>query len=175
MRTSAARPESLPDEPSQDEASRDAASQDAASQAVQAVRAVARVSRVLERSSPDLTLAHYRVLAAVAAGEGRATRVAEKLALGKPTVSAAVESLCERGLLLRREVEEDQRAAALALTAAGEIALNRVEDEMVARIGALCARTPDPARALEALAWLGPALDEAVEDRIAASRRGECR
>jgi DNA-binding MarR family transcriptional regulator len=129
----------------------------------------------LERSSPDLNLAHYRVLSAVSSGDERASRVAERLALGRPTVSAAVESLCGRGLLDRGEVAGDQRASALSLTPAGEALLDAIETEMITRISALCARTPDAERVMESLAWLGLALDEAMEERLNDLRSGACR
>src|SRR6059058_1194066 len=67
----------------------------------EAVRVLARLSRLMERASGDLSLAHYRVLSAVADGDQRATRLAERLALGKPTISASVDALCRRGLLAR--------------------------------------------------------------------------
>jgi DNA-binding MarR family transcriptional regulator len=138
---------------------------DSTPRAVEAVRALARVSRVLVRSSDELSLAHYRVLSAVAAGEERASRVAARLAVGRPTVSAAVDSLLERGLLARSRVAEDQRASTLCVTAAGEALLARVEAEMVRRIEDLCARTPDPQRVLESLTWLEHALEEARAER----------
>ena len=131
-----------------------------------ATRALARLSRVLERSSNELNLAHYRVLAAVAGGDERASRVATRLALGRPAISAAVDALCERGLVTRGWVEGDQRAAALAITAAGRVVLDRTEAEMGARLGDLCARTPDSAQALRSLVWLGTALDEVVTERL---------
>jgi DNA-binding MarR family transcriptional regulator len=134
--------------------------------AVEAVRALARVSRVLERASGELNLAHYRVLSAIASGDRRASHVAVRLALGKPAVSAAVDSLVQRGLVVRAGVTTDQRAAALSLTADGEAVLKRAETDMVERIQLLCARTPDIARVLESLAWLGAALDEAAADRL---------
>ena len=81
---------------------------------VAAVRAVARLARVLERASGDLSMAHYRVLAAVADGDERASRVAARLALGKPTISASVDALCRRGLLTREDVVHDQRATTCA-------------------------------------------------------------
>jgi DNA-binding MarR family transcriptional regulator len=62
-------------------------------QQIEAVRALARATRVLERASGELSLAHYRVLAAIASGDERASRVANRLAIGKPTVSVAVEAL----------------------------------------------------------------------------------
>jgi DNA-binding MarR family transcriptional regulator len=136
-----------------------AAEDDEHQRSVRAVRALARVSRVVERASADLSLAHYRVLSAVASGDQRASRLAERLALGKPTISAAVDALCRRGLLLRAEVAEDQRAVALSLTEQGRRLLDEVETEMIARIGELCAQTPDGARVLESLDWLGDALE----------------
>ncbi|NMH97855.1 winged helix-turn-helix transcriptional regulator [Pseudonocardia sp. K10HN5] len=136
--------------------------------AVQAVRALARASRVLERVSGELNLAHYRVLAAIGSGDERASRIAARLALGRPTVSAAVASLCQRGLLTRAHDAGDRRAAALALTLEGEALLDRVESEMVARIEDLCTRTPDGARVLESLRWLGAAIDEKHAERRAA-------
>jgi DNA-binding MarR family transcriptional regulator len=135
---------------------------------VQAVRALARASRVLERASGELNLAHYRVLSAVASGDERASRVAARLALGKPTVSAAVDALCRRGLLTRTAEPGDQRAIALSLTGAGRSLLKRVEDEMVATISDLSARTPDPAQVIESLGWIGGAIDQARAERIAA-------
>jgi DNA-binding MarR family transcriptional regulator len=86
---------------------------------VEAVRALARASRVLERASGELSLAHYRVLSAIASGDERASRVASRLAIGKPTISAAVDTLCQRGLLLRSDVDGDQRVASLRLTSEG--------------------------------------------------------
>ena len=73
---------------------------------------------------------HYRVLASVAAGEERASRVAERLELGRPAISSAVEALCAHGFMERREVEGDQRAVDLRVTPEGVAVLERVEHEM---------------------------------------------
>ncbi|HTU30614.1 MAG TPA: MarR family winged helix-turn-helix transcriptional regulator [Solirubrobacteraceae bacterium] len=140
---------------------------DIAAQEIEAVRALARASSVLERSSTELNLAHYRVLSAVASGEGRASHVAAKLALGRPAISAAVESLTQRGLLTRYEVDGDQRVAGLRLTREGERLLAEVETEMRERLRDLCRRTPDGDGLLEALVWLGRALDERRAERWA--------
>jgi DNA-binding MarR family transcriptional regulator len=119
-----------------------------------------------------LSLAHYRVLAAIASGDERASRVANRLAIGKPTVSAAVEALAQRGLLLRSAVDGDQRVAVLHLTPEGRALLARVEAEMIRRIDELCARTPDPDRLMESLVWLGAAIDDWQAQR-AAERRAD--
>jgi DNA-binding MarR family transcriptional regulator len=140
--------------------------------AVDAVRALARAARVLERVSGELSLAHYRVLSAIAAGDERASRVAERLALGKPAVSAAVESLSQRGLIARSEVAGDQRAAALRLTDAGRALLDNVETDMIERLNELQKRTPDGERLLESLVWLGAAIEDVAEERMANRRRG---
>jgi len=134
---------------------------------VEAVRSLARASRVLERASGELSLAHYRVLSAIASGDERASRVADRLAVGKPTISATVDVLCQRGLLERWEVEGDQRASTLRLTPEGLALLARVESEMIDRIDDLCARTPDGGQLLESLVWLGRAIDEKQSQRAA--------
>lgn len=134
----------------------------------QAVRALARMSRVLERSSPGLSLAHYRVLSAIAAGDERASRVAARLALGRPTVSAAVDALCKRGLVERADVEGDQRAAALSLTEDGAATLEQAEAQMIERVVRLCSHTPDGDAVLRCLAWLDPAIDKAIAERHSA-------
>jgi DNA-binding MarR family transcriptional regulator len=133
---------------------------DSAIREVEAVRALARATRVLERASEELSLAHYRVLSSVAAGDERASRVARRLAVGKPTVSAAVDALAQRGLLVRTGVDGDHRVAALHLTCEGVALLSRVEHEMIRRIHDLSARTPDGDQLLESLVWLGSAIDE---------------
>lgn len=131
----------------------------------QAVRALARASSVLERSSRELSLAHYRVLSSIASGDERASEIAAKLALGRPAISTAVNSLCERGLLARSEVEGDQRAVSLRLTERGEQLLEAVEAEMLARMEDLCRRTPDGDRLIESLVWLGRAVDDRRAER----------
>jgi DNA-binding MarR family transcriptional regulator len=138
---------------------------------VAALRGLARASRLLERASGELNLSQYRVLAAIAAGDERASRIAERLALGKPTISATVESLRQRGLLTRTGVDEDQRAAALRLTTDGQTALRTAERAMTDRIQSLAARTPDPAAFVQSLVWLDDAVDQLMSERTAEADR----
>lgn len=135
--------------------------------AVAAVRALVRVSRALERTLFGLSLPHYRVLAAVSAGEEIAARVAERLALGRPAVSAAVASLCERGLLLRVDVASDQRTAELRLTEQGWQALQRADNAMAAELRGIADETERPVELIETLAR----LNEAVSARYVERRR----
>src|SRR5262247_2755234 len=92
-----------------------------------AVRGLAFAARKLERSAGDLTLAQYRVLALVAAGDERSSHVAERLAVAKPTITAVVDGLVERGLVTRSAVEGDRRSLRLALTPAGTGALRKAD------------------------------------------------
>lgn len=149
--------------------------------AVEAVRALARAARILERAAGDLGMPQYRVLSAIAAGEERASRVAERLELGRPAVSAAVDALCRDGLVERIESAGDQRAFDLTVTPEGWSRLDQVEDDMLQVLSDLCERAkarrraapgggpPAPSRALSLgdIASLGPAIDELLAERQA--------
>jgi DNA-binding MarR family transcriptional regulator len=126
------------------------------------------MSRLLERACGELSLAHYRVLAAVADGDERASHVARRLALGKPTISASVEALCKRGLLVREDVAGDQRATALRLTPAGETVLREADLAMTARLQAVLEHTTRSADVVTALTRLGAGLDQLAAERLAA-------
>ena len=138
--------------------------QTAPSVEVEAVRSLARVARLLERASGELGLAHYRVLSAIAAGEGRASRVARRFELGRPTISAAVDALSRAELIERSVAKTDQRAFDLALTRKGQDVLDAVEAEMVAVLEDLCGRLASSAGATATLAALVDALDARAED-----------
>lgn len=134
---------------------------------IAAVDAIIRLSRVLERASTDLSLAHFRVLSAVADGQQRASRLARRLALGKPAVSASVESLCRRGLLERQTEQADQRAVTLQLTPEGERVLLVARAAMVEQLRAVIRHAPRAAAGVEQLAALNAGLDELAEQRVA--------
>jgi DNA-binding MarR family transcriptional regulator len=132
-----------------------------------AVRGLARLARMVERSCPELSLSQYRVLARVATGDQRASLLAGRLALSKPSVTAAVDGLVERGYLIRSGVETDRRAVQLDLTASGQQALEAADDAMMAQLERLLARCEDPAVALAGLCELVHALDGLVAARMA--------
>lgn len=132
-----------------------------------AVHALTRASRLLERSLDGLSLADFRVLSAVAGGEARASRMAARLALGKPTISATVDSLCRRGLLQRTTSEADQRVLSLALTAEGEGELAVAERRLAAIVDDLAERTPDPEATTSALAALNAAIEAQRQEHLA--------
>lgn len=133
--------------------------------AVEAVQALTRASKAMERASGGLSLAHYRVLAAVAAGDERASRVAARLAVGKPTISASVDALCARGLLVRSGVADDQRAVQLSLTDEGLRVLEEAEAAMAAVLEDLAIRTGRKDAVISALNALGSAVEQAALER----------
>jgi long-chain acyl-CoA synthetase len=135
---------------------------------VETVRTLARLARVLERSCGELTLPQYRLLAMISEGSERATALAGKLALAKPSVSAMVDALVERKLVTRASVAGDRRAVRLQLTTAGDTALRRAEASMSENLRPLLDRCDDPAAVDTVIAQLAGALDAAFADRIAA-------
>lgn len=137
-----------------------------------AARTLVRLSRLLERAGPDLGLAQYRVLAMVAGGDQRAGRLAECLAVAKPTVTAAVDALVERGYVRRAVVPTDRRSARITATPAGLAALAAADRAMAAQLEPVLGRLEDRGRTLAALADLRGALDSLLADHLAEAARG---
>ena len=131
----------------------------ASAEARAAVHALTRASRILERSLSELSVADFRVLSAVAEGEARASRLATRLALGKPAISSTVESLVRRGMLHRRVHGADQRAIELALTPSGEAAQQAAESALAAVVAGLVVRTEHPDAVLTALGAMGDGIE----------------
>jgi DNA-binding MarR family transcriptional regulator len=132
-----------------------------------AVRAVVRVARMLEHAATELTLPQYRLLAMVACGDQRASKLAGRLALSKPTVTAVVDGLVERGFLARSEVTGDRRAVHLSLTDPGRVALAATDAAMGARLALVLERCDDPEAAEAGLVQLAAAVTKVVADQMA--------
>lgn len=86
-------------------------------------RHLAFMARAVESALGDLSMTSYRILVLVAQGDERSSRIAGRLALGRPAVSYAVDTLVEKGLMTRTVDERDRRVAKLDLTDAGHDAL----------------------------------------------------
>jgi DNA-binding MarR family transcriptional regulator len=130
-----------------------------------AVRTLARLSRLLEHAGTGLTLPQFRLLAMVAKGDERATALAGHLSLSKPTITAAVDGLVERGLVARAVVEGDRRAVKVQITPAGRDALAEAEARMAERLQPVFDRCDDPGVVAAALEQLERALDDAAAER----------
>lgn len=94
---------------------------------VGAVRAMIRLHHALERVDTGLTLPQYRILALIEAGGERSARLAERLAVAKPTLTAAADVLVGAGYLVREAEPGDRRVVRLLLTPAGRAALRRAD------------------------------------------------
>lgn len=133
-----------------------------------AIRALAWGSRLLERASDELSLPQYRVLSLVASSPERAARLAQRAAVSRPTLTAALDGLESRGLLRRTDVHDDRRGVLLEMTPAGRAALARAEAAMGARLAGVLSFAPDPGAVLTGLGALLAAL-EAERDALAPS------
>jgi DNA-binding MarR family transcriptional regulator len=133
------------------------------SEVTEAVRALSRLSRIVERASDELSGADYRVMAAIVSGEARATRLASRLALGKPAISSSIDSLSKRGLVVKSSVEGDNRAIALSLSEEGAELFQRMEARMARQLELLAERTPNPAETIAAITALGDVVEESMQ------------
>jgi DNA-binding MarR family transcriptional regulator len=131
------------------------------------VRTLIRLARMLERGAGDLSLPQLRVLAVVDEGGERASQLADRLAVAKPTITAVVDGLVDRGFVKRTADCDDRRATKITLTPAGRKALYNAEHAMHARLYEVVARADDPAAVEQALEHLGVALDRARTERLA--------
>ena len=133
-----------------------------------AVRALALSARALERAAgaKDLTLAQFRVLALIAAGDERSSLLADRLAVAKPTITAVVDGLVERGFVTREAVAGDRRSIRVAVTTSGAAALEAAQDEMVEALERVFAHAGDRAAVLAALVDLDDALARRSQARL---------
>ena len=132
---------------------------------------LARLARLLERACTHITVAQYRLLAMIADGAERASQIAGRLALTKPTVSATIETLVERGLVTRATADDDRRALRLQITPEGRAVLATAERAMRERLDDVLARVDDADDVRASFAQLHAALDERREERRAARER----
>ena len=119
---------------------------------------LARMARVLERACIDITLPQYRLLAFISRGEERASNLAERLALTRPTVSATIDTLVERALLERTAIDTDRRAVRLTITPEGRRLMHGAETAMRSRLDDILDAADDPELVRTALDQLGNAL-----------------
>jgi DNA-binding MarR family transcriptional regulator len=134
---------------------------------IDATRAVVRVARMLEHAATELTLPQYRLLVMVSCGDQRASRLAGHLALSKPTVTAVVDGLVERGFLTRSEVVGDRRAVDLSLTETGRAALAATDGAMARRLSEVLMRCDDPVLTEAGLLQLAGAVERVVAEKMA--------
>ena len=133
-----------------------------------AVLTVMRLFRALERVDTGLTPQQYRILKLAGAGGERSARLAELLAVAKPTLTATADGLVAAGYARRDAEPGDRRVVRLCLTAAGRDALDRADDAYARWLDQLLAETGQPDQVLRALDVLNQAMDEVRRAKHAA-------
>lgn len=138
-------------------------------------RIAARLARHVEVSlaEVDLSLPQYRLLMLLDERADVASKLADRLAVTRPSVTALVDGLVARGLVERRPCVDDRRRVEHVLTKAGRQLLATADDRVDARLGTVASVLGDEERAAEALAALGTwkqALDGYWAARTGASR-----
>jgi DNA-binding MarR family transcriptional regulator len=107
------------------------------------------------------------MLSALSEGGQRSARLAERLAVRKPTVTALADGLIAAGYVARESEEGDRRIVRLSLTEAGQDALRRADAAYLARLEPLLAEVPDPERFVGDLLAVGAALDARLAQQAA--------
>jgi len=130
--------------------------------ASQLVLTVLRLFRAVERVDAGLTPQQYRILKMAGAGGERSARLAERLAVAKPTLTATADGLVAAGYVRRDAEPGDRRVVRLCLTQAGHDALVRADAAYAGWLDRLLAETSEADRILllHSLSVLDSALDE---------------
>ena len=104
--------------------------------AVTAARAAARLARqvTVPLADRDLSLPQYRVLAFLAEGGAAPSDLAGKLAVSRPSVTALMDGLVNRGLVERHRDPDDGRRAHHMLTGAGRAELDAADQVVAQRL-----------------------------------------
>ena len=156
------------DETGRDETGRDETGDQ---RAARAVMIVLRLFRALERVDSDLTPQQYRIMKLAGAGGERSARLAERLAVAKPTLTATADGLVAAGYARRDAEAGDRRVVRLCLTAAGHEALDRADAAYGRWLDQVLAETGEPDLVLHALDLLNQAMDEYRHARSASPTR----
>lgn len=100
------------------------------------MRAIAFLARRFEHTLADtkLSLPQYRLLAFLSSGDRAASRLAEHLTVSRPSITAIVDGLVDRGFVERRPSPDDRRKVLHCLTGAGAQALAEADTLLSARL-----------------------------------------
>jgi DNA-binding MarR family transcriptional regulator len=127
------------------------------------IRTLARLSRFLEAADAGVTLPQYRMLATLNEGGFRSARLAQRLAIRKPTATALADGLVAAGFAERESEDGDRRIVRLRITGNGRAALEKAAIVYRERLRPLLDELPDEARFLADLHRIGTALDARLQ------------
>lgn len=127
-----------------------------------------------ETGARDLTKQQFTVLCALEHHEGASqTALVEMTGIDRSTLAEMVRRMLEKGLITRERTEEDQRANAVAITAAGRKALRAARAASDRAEKALLEALPagERQRFVKSLAAIAAAADSIVENAPVRARR----
>jgi DNA-binding MarR family transcriptional regulator len=130
---------------------------------------VLRISRVMERLDAGVSPQQYRILKLIGEGGERSAKLAEKLAVARPTLTSTADSLVAAGLAYRDAEPGDRRVVRLFLTAAGREAVARADTVYAAWFDSLLEDTGRRAEVLADFLALNDSMTERRRARLAAS------
>jgi DNA-binding MarR family transcriptional regulator len=136
------------------------------------IRLLARLARVAEQAcqATGISLPQYRLLVSVARGPQRASELASRVGVSRPTLTSLVDGLEHAGMLRRVPVPSDRRGIELVPTEQGLAAIARAETALTRRMLKLVG--PDKVAPVAALVReVVSALDREGEELIEADRR----
>lgn len=112
---------------------------------LEAVRAATRLSRVFEKQlgEESISLPQFRLLAFLSDGEWAASAVADWLAVSRPSVTALVDGLVEKGWVTREHSPTDRRRVLHHLTDAGRSRVEAASQSLVERLDGLLEHLDD--------------------------------
>ncbi len=128
-----------------------------------------RLFRALERVDTDLTPQQYRILKLAGAGGERSAKLAERLAVAKPTLTAIADGLVAAGYARRETEPGDRRVVRLCLTESGHAAVGRADAAYGQWLDQLLTQATAPEAVLNALDTLNEAMDEVRRARHGAA------
>jgi DNA-binding MarR family transcriptional regulator len=96
------------------------------------IRLLARLARVAEQAcqSTGISLPQYRLLVSISGRPQRASVLATRVGVSRPTLTSLVDGLEQAGLLRRAPVPSDRRGIQLIPTDAGQLAIGRAENAL---------------------------------------------
>ncbi|HXW47664.1 MAG TPA: MarR family transcriptional regulator [Streptosporangiaceae bacterium] len=133
-----------------------------------AILTVLRISRVMERIDAGVSPQQYRMLKLIGAGGERSARLAEKLAVARPTLTSTADSLVAAGLAYREAEPGDRRVVRLRLTTAGLAAVERADQAYRAWFDSLLEHTGRRDEILADFLLLDESMTERRRARLAA-------
>jgi DNA-binding MarR family transcriptional regulator len=137
---------------------------------ISGVLTVLRVTRVLERIDAGISPQQYRILKLIGQGGERSARLADLLAVAKPTLTATADSLVAAGLACREAEPGDRRVVRLHLTDAGQAAIDTADEAYAAWFGALLEHTGRRDEILADLSALDQSMTERRQARLASGK-----